>query len=281
MPKILITGANGYIGSQVISQLIKRIPASEITAVDFKDNNLPSEINYINYDILANACNPNLFRDLSSPEICIHLAWQDGFNHNADSHLKNISAHYNFLKNLIEQGCRSLSVMGTMHEIGCFEGCIDDKTPCNPLSMYGIAKNTLRQALNVYLQNRDDVSFKWLRAFYITGNDAANKSVFSKIIQMEQEGKASFPFTSGENKYDFQDIHVLAEQIAAASLQEKISGIINVCSGQPVSLKDKVEEFLHLNNFKIRPEYGAFPSRKYDSPAIWGDAAKIKQIMGD
>lgn len=281
MTKILLTGANGYIGNHVISALLKTVSLSDIIAVDISNSHLPDDIHYIKHDILGDSENPDIYKILGKPDVCIHLAWQDGFNHNAQSHLKNVHAHYQFLKNIIEQGCQSVSVMGTMHEIGYYEGCIDENTPCHPLSMYGVAKNTLRQALNVFLQNKENVSFKWLRAFYITGDDTANKSVFSKIIQMEGEGKNSFPFTSGENKYDFQDVNMLAEQIVVASLQNEINGIINICSGKPVALKDKVEEFIQKNNFKIRPEYGAFPSRKYDSPAIWGNADKINKIMGN
>lgn len=37
--------------------------------------------------------------------------------------------------------------MGTMHEVGYWEGAIDEHTPCNPQSQYGIAKNAMRQSL--------------------------------------------------------------------------------------------------------------------------------------
>ena len=47
----------------------------------------------------------------------------------------------------------------------------------------------------------------------------------------------------------------------------------------PVSLADKVEGFIKDNNFKIKLKYGVFPDRAYDSPAVWGDATKIKEIM--
>ncbi|MFC6648295.1 NAD-dependent epimerase/dehydratase family protein [Paenibacillus rhizoplanae] len=108
--------------------------------------------------------------------------------------------------------------------------------------MYGIAKNSLRQSLSLLLQDKA-VVFQWLRAFYIYGDDAKSKSVFSKIIQAEEEGKEVFPFTTGENKYDFITIEELAEQISLAAMQTKVKGIINCCSGIPISLKDKVEEF--------------------------------------
>lgn len=32
-----------------------------------------------------------------------------------------------------------------MHEIGFFEGPINENTPCNPITPYGIGKNALRE----------------------------------------------------------------------------------------------------------------------------------------
>jgi len=276
--KILISGANGYIGSHVVNAVIKLFPQCKVTALDFNRNNINPAAEFISVNILQEAENPELYQKLGRPDNIIHLAWQDGFNHKADSHLDNLAAHYHFLKNMIDSGVESVSVMGSMHEIGYYEGCVDEQTPCNPLSLYGISKNALRQALTVYTENKP-VSFKWLRAYYITGDDSKNKSVFAKICELAQEGKKTFPFTDGTNKYDFIDVETLAEYIVKAALQSKVNGVINVCSGQPVSLKDKVEEYILSHHFNIRPEYGVFPLRKYDSPAIWGNADKINQIM--
>ena len=71
----------------------------------------------------------------------------------------------------------------------------------------------------------------------------------------------------------------LAKQIATVSAQDKIHGIINCCTGKPETLANKVEEFIFEHGFKIKPEYGAFPDRPYDSPGVWGDAQKINEIM--
>ena len=189
-----------------------------------------------------------------------------------------LSQHYAFIKNMIDGGVKYLSVMGTMHEIGYYEGCVDENTPTNPLSMYGIAKNALRQS-SLLLAEKSNTALMWLRAYYILGDDSNNNSIFSKITQMEHEGKASFPFVSGKNKYDFINVDELAKQIAIASTQSEVTGIINCCSGKPVSLADKVNEFIEKNYFSIRPDYGKFPERPYDSPAIWGDNTKINLIM--
>lgn len=278
MNKILVTGANGYVGSHVVKVLSALVPKNSIVAVDFNNNYLDKEINYKKIDILDNANKDDLFERLGNPTTCIHLAWKDGFNHNAQSHLDHLSHHYEFLKNMIDHGCNNITVMGTMHEIGYHEGMIDENTPCNPLSHYGIAKNALRQLMMSYVDDKN-INLKWLRAFYITGDDERNKSIFSKIIELEKNKQTSFPFTDGKNKYDFIDINILAKQIVAAALQTEVNGIINVCSGEAISLKDKVEDFLAENNFKIRPEYGVFQPRKYDSPCIWGDHSKIQQVI--
>jgi len=274
--KILITGANGYIGSHVLQELVSA--GQNVTACDFSNSRINQNIALKTIDILAEAANPNLYDMLDRPENIIHLAWQDGFNHYAPSHIDNMVKHFYFLKNMVDAGVKSLTVMGTAHEIGYHEGRITESTPCNPLSYYGIAKNTLRQLLFAYTKDKN-ISVKWLRAYYITGDDFNNHSVFTKLLQAAQEGKKEFPFTKGTNQFDFIDIEALAKMIATASIQNKIDGIINVCSGEPTSMKDKVEDFIAWHHLDIKLNYGVFPQRKYDSPVVYGDNARILKIM--
>ena len=179
---------------------------------------------------------------------------------------------------MAEAGCKNISVMGTMHEVGFWEGKIDENTPCNPLSQYGIAKNALRQSL--LLATKDlDVNIFWLRAYYILGDDTKNSSIFTKLLQAAEDGKKEFPFTTGQTKYDFIDVKRLAKMIAVASTQSKYTGIINVCTGNPISLADRVEEFIKEHNLDIKLKYGAFPERPYDSKIVYGDSTKIEKIM--
>ena len=99
------------------------------------------------------------------------------------------------------------------------------------------------------------------------------------IKQQSPDGKKTFPFTTGKNKYDFIHVDKLAEQIVAASVQGEVNGVINVCTGNPISLGEQIETFIKDHNFDIKLEYGAFPDRPYDSPITYGDSTKIKKIM--
>lgn len=273
--KILVTGAGGYIGRLVVAELLKQ--GYHVLALDVKTDGIDSRAEICKIDLFNG--DKNVFEQTNKPDICIHLAWRNGFVHNADSHIEELSDHYIFLKNMIDGGLKHLVVMGTMHEIGYWEGEITETTPANPVSKYGIAKNCLRQAMFNYIQDKQDVTFQWLRAYYITGDDEKNHSIFSKIIQAEKEGKEFFPFTSGKNFYDFIDVHDLAIQIALASCQKNVSGIIECCSGKPITLAEKVESFINDNNLKIKLQYGAFPDRIYDSPGVWGSIEKLQCIF--
>lgn len=179
---------------------------------------------------------------------------------------------------MVASGIKQLAVMGTMHEVGYHEGAVVEDTPTNPISLYGIAKNTLRQTLAIQTQESNTI-VQWMRAYYITGDDEKSNSIFAKIVKAEKEGQIEFPFTSGKNKYDFIDINELALQIAAVVSQKEITGIINVSSGNPISLADKVETFIKEHKLNIKLKYGVFPDRAYDSPAIWGDNQKIIDIL--
>ncbi len=274
MKKILVTGAAGYIGRHVVKKALDM--GYQVIASDFSFKGLDERADFCDVPLFSG--DKQIYRAMGSPDVCIHLAWRDGFRHNASSHMKDLSSHVVFLNNMVAGGLPLLSVMGTMHEVGYWEGAIEDDTPCNPQSQYGIAKNALRQSLMLSLAD-SACKLHWLRAYYITGDEAHGSSIFAKITQAELDGKKTFPFTSGKNKYDFIDIDQLATMIVAASVQDEVDGIINVCTGNPISLADRVEKFLRDKNYKIKLDYGAFPDRPYDSPGVWGDPTKIRQIL--
>ena len=274
--RYLVTGANGYIGSHIVKKLLDA--GQEVFAADVNFASVDERAVRVEGDIFSG--DADVFEKLHSPDVCIHLAWRDGFVHNADSHILDLPKHYVFLKHMIAGGLKHLVVMGSMHEIGYWEGAIDEHTPANPQSLYGIAKNSLRQIATELAKN-NGVCLQWIRGFYILGDDLKNHSVFCKILQAEMEGKKKLPITTGKNLYDFIKVDELAEQIVAVASQTEVDGVINCCSGKPVSLAEKMEEFIEEHHLKIRLDYGAFPDREYGSPAIWGNPDKNQKIMGE
>ena len=273
--KVLVTGANGYLGQGIVKALLDK--GEQVIAADFKVDNIDDRAEKVTTDLFAN---DDPYNEFHRPDVLLHLAWRDGFVHNSDSHINDLPLHYSFLKKMIDGGCKHICIMGTMHEVGFFEGEIDENTPCNPISMYGIAKDALRRAMLQYTAQKGRI-LQWLRCYYILGDDKKNNSIFCKLLTAAEEGKKTFPFTTGKNKYDFIKVDHLADLISTTVMQHEINGIINCSTGTPISLAQQVESFIDEHNLDITLKYGAFPDRPYDSPCVYGDASKIQLIMNN
>ena len=271
--RILVTGANGYLGQGIVQEILAH--GHQVVAADFKTDHINTAAELVACDMFAI---DDPFGYFGKPDALLHLAWRDGFLHYSDAHIDDLPKHYQFIKKFTESGIKKLCVMGSMHEIGFFEGSISEDTPCHPITPYGIAKNALRE-LTGLLAKQSDITFQWLRGYYIVGNSQYGSSVFSKITAAVNSGKTEFPFTTGQNQYDFIDYDLFCKQVAAAVSQDEINGIINICSGRPEKLADRVEQFIRENGYPIKLNYGAFPDRPYDSKAVWGDSTKIDMIM--
>ena len=204
--KIVVTGANGYIGRYVVKELLDK--GHEVIAADIRYDGVDERAAKSSAEIFGGA--EDIFEQLGSPACLIHLAWRNGFVHNDLSHIDDLPKHYEFIRHMLDAGLKHIVVMGSMHEVGYHEGAIDENTPCNPMSMYGIAKNALRQTLMLFCKDKD-VNLHWLRAYYIYGDDLRGSSIFGKISQAVIDGKKTFPFTTGKNKYDFIHVDTLAE----------------------------------------------------------------------
>ena len=273
--KVLVTGANGYIGRYVVTSLLNK--GCEVMACDISTKTVDVRAKRVDFN-LFDLPEGNIYELFGSPDVCLHMAWRNGFVHNASTHIGDLSAHYNFITRMIDGGLRQIAVMGTMHEVGYWEGAIDESTPCNPTSMYGIAKDALRRSTILYADQHNCI-VQWLRCYYILGDDKRSNSIFGKILKAEEEGRKTFPFTTGKNMYDFINVDELADLISITVMQNEITGIINCCKGSPISLAEQVESFIREHNLNIKLEYGAYPDRPYDSPCVYGDVKKINQIL--
>lgn len=274
--KILVTGANGYLGRGIVSDLLRsghKVVATDFTKGETKDSDTGFTFKEVN---LFDIEDPYSYFD--KPDVVLHLAWRDGFVHNSMAHIQDFDKHVSFIEKMFNSDVKRIAVMGSMHEVGFYEGSIDENTPCHPETLYGIAKNALKDFV-IMMSNKTGKQYQWLRGYYIVGNTAKGASIFSKIVQANSDGKTEFPFTTGQNQYDFLDYEEFCHRVACTVTQDQIDGIINISSGRPEKLADRVERFIKDNKFNIKLKYGSFPDRPYDSKAIWGNSDKIDRIL--
>ncbi len=280
--KILVTGSTGFIGNYVIRELIKRndfeIIATSIDQIKkARINEWFKDIKYIAQDL--NEVKENYFTYFENPELLIHLSWQGLPNYKDLFHIeRNLFTNYNFIKNMVQNGLRNLSVIGTCFEYGMQEGSLSEGIYTNPITAYGLAKDTLRKFIEE-LSKKFEFKFKWIRLFYLYGRGQNPKSILSQLDQALKNNEEKFNMSKGDQLRDYLEVEKAAEYIVQISLQNRINGIINCCSGKPISIKNLVKAYLKKKDMNIKLNLGYYPYPDYEPMAFWGDNKKLNKIL--
>lgn len=280
--RILITGASGFIGNFVIKEFLKlnefEIIATSNDSLDkIKQFEWYGDVEYIEQDL--NEEKDNYFNFFKKPDLLIHLAWQGLPNYNELFHFeRNLFKNYRFIKNIVENGLKDLNVIGTCLEYGIKNGCLSEDTPTAPITPYALAKDTLRGFIE-QLKNKIDFNFKWIRLFYMYGEGQNPKSLLSQLDYALVHNQDVFNMSGGEQLRDYLPVEKVAEHIIKISLQNEFNGIINCCSGKPISIRKLVEDHMKKRNKFIKLNLGYYPYPDYEPFAFWGDNTKLKKIL--
>lgn len=277
--KILVTGATGFVGNHVVNELLKynhHIIATAKSDPDLKSNNWFGKVEFIKCDLNSEI---DFFNYFHNPDAVIHLAWEGLPNYKELFHIeKNLPNNVYFLNNLIKSGLKDLTVSGTCLEYGMLIGCLEESMNVEPHIPYSIAKDTLRKYLEE-LESQFDFNLKWLRLFYIYGTGQNENSIFSQLDRAIKNKDKVFNMSAGEQLRDYLPVEKVAEIIVKTSLQNETTGIINCCSGKPVSIKKMVEDYLAKNNYPINLNLGYYPYNDYEPLEFWGSTEKLKKII--
>ncbi|MBC7508751.1 MAG: NAD(P)-dependent oxidoreductase [Ferruginibacter sp.] len=281
MKKILVTGATGFIGNYVIAELLKRnliVIASSSEIEKAKAATWFSMVKYIPFNLKEFNHSINYYQFFDKPDAMIHLAWEGLPNYKSAFHVEeNLPRHYSFLKNCILHGMTDITVTGTCFEYGMIEGCLTEKMDTRPANAYAIAKDTLRKQLQI-LQGTKGFSFKWVRLFYMFGAGQSPNSLLSQLDKALIQKEAVFNMSGGEQERDYLSVEKVAENIVKIALQNKVTGIINCCSGVPIKVKEFVQDFLLATKQHIQLNLGYYPYADYEPMRFWGDDTKLKTI---
>ncbi len=282
MKKILITGATGFIGNYVIEELLKHnveIIATSSNEEKAKQFSWFNKVKYVSFDLAKFDPSVNYFDVFYQPDILIHLAWEGLPNYKSSFHTEiNLPKHKAFLENLISNGLKNVTVTGTCLEYGMQEGCLSEDMESHPSNSYAIAKNVLRKSIG-QLQQQFSFSFKWIRLFYMYGKGQNPNALLSQLDKALQNGDAIFNMSGGEQTRDYLPVEKVAEYIERISLQKNIEGLINCCSGVPVTLKKFVEDHLKITGKSIKLNLGYYPYTNYEPMHFWGSTRKLNKAL--
>lgn len=273
-----LSGATGFIGRHVRQDLACR----EIETVILTRRHIDSE--ELSSNETVKVCdiadvNADIYQEMGQPSVFIHLAWGGLPNYESSHHIeKELLSQVNFIGRLIDGGLRSLVVTGTCLEYGLQEGRLIESATNTPVTAYGKAKDDLRK----YIENRIDraqFNLTWARLFYLFGAGQSSNSLYSSLCSALDSGEQEFKMSEGEQIRDFLDVQTVAKTLVDLALLNTDIGVVNVCSGEPVSVNAFVESIILKKNASISLVRGVVPYPKYEPKSFWGSNEKLMGLL--
>lgn len=278
--KVAITGASGFIGQHVLNALLKGRWDVEIVVVTRDLGALDrfcDSLHVVEMDIADKT--PGVFERLGRPDVLIHLAWDGLPNYRSLYHFEEeLPKQYGFLKRLIGEGLPSLLVTGTCFEYGMQAGSLREDLITNPSNPYGYAKDALRKQLQ-YLKQSKPFNLTWARLFYMFGEGQSDMSLYRQLQNSIVRGHKSFNMSGGEQLRDYLAVEEVARRIVIFALSGLDNGVVNVCSGQPISVKNLVQGWIDENHWNIALNLGFYDYPDYEPMEFWGDPTRQDLLL--
>jgi dTDP-6-deoxy-L-talose 4-dehydrogenase (NAD+) len=278
--KIAVTGSTGFIGQYVLRELLAHSEVDSIVATGRRKDRpviIPEECQYEHLDIFSPS--PDDYERMGRPDALIHLAWEGLPNYRSLHHFETeLPRQYAFLNSLLDSGLPSLLVTGTCFEYGMVSGELHEEMEVHPSNPYGFAKNALREQLQ-YKQKKLEFNLTWARLFYLYGEGQAPSSLYSQLMAAISCGDASFRMSKGDQLRDFIPIEIAAKNLVSLALKGSNIGIVNLCSGRPISIRSLVEGWVSERGSSIELKLGCFPYPDYESMAFWGNCNYLDELI--
>lgn len=276
-PKVAVTGASGFVGRHVLQSLSAR--TVDVTATFNRQSpDSHSDVQWVKLDL----GNPpeEAFSALGEPDIVIHLAWSELSNYRSDTHLRDeLQRQKRFLSSLIDGGLENLVITGTCFEYGLKEGELTETLEPAPHLPYPQAKDALRREIEAQSAAKA-VTFSWLRLFYLFGDGQPERTLYSQFQRAVQDKQPSFDMSPGDQQRDYLHVRVVAEIICDLALQKRDLGIVNICSGEPVTVRSLVEGWRDQMGSDIALNLGHYPYPDWEPTAFWGSPVKLRSLLG-
>ncbi|MBB5408226.1 dTDP-6-deoxy-L-talose 4-dehydrogenase (NAD+) [Paraburkholderia sp. HC6.4b] len=277
--KIIVTGATGFVGRHLVPELLSR--GHQIVAVVREISKAhsfqwSSEVRIVACDI--GCLGPNFFDLLGNQDAVIHLAWPGLPNYQALFHFEeNLLAAYQFLKQCVMAGVSQVLVTGTCFEYGMRDGLLSEALESQPANAYSLAKDTLRKFLENWRQQQS-FTLQWARLFYMYGEGQNPHSVLAQLDRAIDDGDAVFNMSGGEQLRDYLPVAQVAQRLALLIEHPELSGITNICSGVPISVRRLVERRIAERNARIALNLGHYPYPSHEPMAFWGDPHRLQLV---
>lgn len=269
--RVLLTGATGFVGRQVLAALLKA--DVDLLLVMREGSKLrPSEEGTV--EIVRT---PDLFKESAEwwmgvckdVDIFINIAWyaEPGKYLESPLNLECLNGTLLMAKGCALAGVRRFVGIGTCFEYELLPHPLDITVPLRPLTPYAGAKAATYLALQHWLPV-SGIEFAWCRLFYLYGECEDSRRLVPYLRRQLAAGRPA-ELTSGHQIRDFMDVLQAGAAIADTALGDK-QGAKNICSGVGITVRQLAESIADEYGARSLLKFGARPENLVDPPFIVG-----------
>lgn len=236
----LITGANGFVGKQILRALSaqgysSRLVIRKNSIIKFDSNLLIESI--VETDDLFKETEEWWIKTLQKVDTIVHAAWyaEPGKYLTSPLNTSCLMGSLRLFKTATEVGVQKIIGIGTCFEYDSTYQTLSIETPLKPETAYARSKVALFYSLHD-LASASGINYNWCRLFYLYGENEDERKLVAYIHSKLKQGQP-VELTSGNQIRDYLDVAEAGKIIADVALQSSYSGPVNVCSGIPISVK--------------------------------------------
>ncbi|HQU82116.1 MAG TPA: NAD(P)-dependent oxidoreductase [Pyrinomonadaceae bacterium] len=275
--KVILTGANGFIGRQAILPLTERnfevhaVSNVEPPAELLFENVVWHKVNLLDAEETAKLC-----ENINASHL-LHFAWyvEHGKFWNAPENEIWLKSSVDLIESFKANGGERIVVSGTCAEYEWGEEAFlsENETPLKPQNFYGECKLKLFEKLA-----EKNLNFAWGRIFFLFGEyEHPNRLIASVINSLLKENSANC--SHGRQIRDFMYVKDVADAFASL-LDSDVKGAVNIASGRAVTIKEIVLQTAEMLGKTENIHFGAIEAAKNEPLSIVADTRILNEKVG-
>lgn len=280
--KILITGANGFVGKELVKKILKKKKYSLSIILRnkkksefplFRDKNI--EITYGSLD--DQKFLKNFFKKKKIDTI-IHCAWQGVSSEQRNKSIQNNNLR--ITKNIIDSlkdisSVKTFISYGSQAEYGNQKKILKETSDTKPITKYGILKIKIYKKFQKFFEKKK-IRFIWLRIFTGYGTESNIAWLIPKTI-INVLNNVKMKFTKGEQIYNFVYISDIADATMKILKNKKAYGIYNLGGKKNYKIKKVISLIYKKMNTQYKPMFGQLSYRSDQTMNYRASISKIKK----
>lgn len=286
MKRVLVTGAAGFVGANLVHRLVSE--GHNVTALVRPESDLwrlkpiETDLEFARADLSNASVVSDAVRECK-PDWIFHLAVHGAYSWQTDSEriiATNVLGTQNLLESCAKSGFDAFVNVGSSSEYGYADHPPKEHELPKPNSYYAFAKASATLFCS-FLAEQRKLPVRTMRLYSAYGPWEDSRRLVPTLIAHAQEGGLP-PLVDPDvaRDYVFVDDVVNALLLAATKPHIELGEVLNVGTGVQTTIREIVDEIKQIYHVDAKPEWGSMLNRSWDTTCWVADNTKIKESLG-